>query len=177
MKLKHSKSLINFLVLSIFALSGCPKIPPIKTYEQAKKEVEAQGPLVTPTVEVREGYKPGNSIVIAKGTTAPNNGILIDKDRATYLAAIKAERDRRRSELETVKKQAAINKLIYESILDNVKARANHFRWWHDNKGWIGFVLGGTIVGSLVIGLVYALTNGKGVNNASTNVLVNQPIR
>ena len=195
MKSRHWKNSTNYLDLNIFStplllilvgisitcasifLGGCLKIPPIKTYEQAKKEVEAKGAQITPPVEKREGYKPGESKVLPKGTAAPNNGILIDKDRATYLAAIKAERDRRRSELETVKKKAAIDKLIYESILANIKARANHFRWWHDNKGWIGFVLGGTIIGGLVVGLVYALTGGKGVSSASTNTMVLQPIQ
>ena len=159
--------------VSLF-LGSCLKIPPIKTYEQAKKEVEAQGPQITPPIETREGYKPGKSEVLPKGTAAPNNGILIDKERATYLAAIKAERDRRRAELEIEKKKAAIQKLIYESTLANIEARAKHMRWWHDNKGWIGFTLGGIIVGGLVVGLVYALSGGKGV---STNTMVMQPIR
>ena len=182
-KLNTNFTPVILIILGLFItgvslfLTGCPKIPPIKTYEQAKKEVEAQGPQVTPTIEEREGYKPGTSKVLPKDTPAPINGILIDKDRATYLAAIKAERDRRRTELEIALKKAAIDKLIYDSTLDNIKARANHMRWWHDNKGWIGFVLGGTIIGGLVVGIVYALTAGKGVSNATSNTLVLQPVK
>jgi len=169
--------IIGLFITGISLLfSGCLKIPSIKTYEQAKKEVEAKGSQVTPPIEIRESYKPGQSKVIPKDSTAPYNGILIDKDRATYLAAIKAERDRRRSELETTLKKAAIDKLIYDSTLENIKARANYMKWWHDNKGWIGFVLGGTLIGGLVVGIVYALTNGKGVN-ASTNTMVLQSIK
>lgn len=194
MRSKLSKNSINFLdhdhdtvagalllvvivlLIGSFAAGCAGKFPPVKTYDQAAKEVDAKGPLVTPPIEEREGYKPGKSEVITSGTAAPSNGILIDRDRAAYLAAIKGERDRRRKELAVERRKAAIERLIYESTIANLQARAKEQNnWWHSNKAIIGLVTGATIMGGLIIGLVYGLTKGNGIST-STNTMILQRI-
>jgi hypothetical protein len=57
MKRPGWKSSTSFCSLLAFLLVGCAagKIPPVKTYAQAKKEVEARGALVSPPVEEQKG--------------------------------------------------------------------------------------------------------------------------
>jgi len=160
--------------------SGCStvRIPPVKTYEQAKAEVTKRGPLVTKPIEQREGYKPGKSQVVKKDDPAPYKGIVIDGDKAAYYIAVKAERDRRRKELEAARKKAAIQEVIRESTIDHLKAKAlARGTWWEQNKGLVGFGLGVTVGMAIVVGLVYGLTRGDGVGSSSTNAHVVAPLR
>jgi len=153
-------------------------IPPVKTYEQAKAEVEKRGPLVTKPIEQREDYKPGKSQVVQKDAPAPYKGIIIDETKATYYVAVKAERDRRLKELEAARKNAAIKEVIYESTISHLKAKAlSQGTWWEQNKGLVGFGLGVTIGMAIVIGLVYGLTRGDGVNSTTPNAHVLVPVR
>jgi len=155
-----------------FGVGGCAtvKIPPIKTYEQAKKDVEAQGSLVSDPIETREGYNSGVSTPIAKGAVAPHNGILMDADKAKYYIAIKAERDRRRKELEAARKNAAIQKAIHDSALEHIQAKVkSNNTWWERNKGLMGLAFGTVIGIGLVVGVLYAVTGGKGTSTATTN--------
>jgi hypothetical protein len=160
--------------------SGCASvnIPPVKSYEAAKAEVEKRGPLVTKPIEERENYKPGKSQVIVKDAVAPHNGILMDKDKAAYYVAIKAERDRRAKELAAARKNAAIKQIIYESTIEHLKAKAlAQSTWWEQNKGLVGFGIGVTVGMAIIVGLVYGLTRGDGLSNSSTNTHVLVPAR
>ena len=155
--------------------TGCASasIPPVKTYEQAEAEVNKRGPLVTKPIEERENYKPGKSQVIKKDTPAPENGILIDQDKAAYYVAVKAERDRRLKELEAARKNAAIKQVIYESTIEHLKAKAlAQSTWWEQNKGLVGFGIGVTVGMAIIVGLVYGLTRGDGLRSSSTNAHV-----
>lgn len=167
------------ILLAISVLAGCAsvKIPPVKTYDQAKKEVEAMPPLVSPKVEKREGYKDGNSQAVVKGTVAPYSGLLLDEKRAKRLLAISAERNRRYTELEAARKKHAIQKLIYESALAHLRAKAAaRSTWWEENKGLAGLAIGGTIGMAVIVGLVYALTGGNGINSSSVNTHLLLPV-
>jgi len=168
------------LLLGLTMGTGCASasIPPVKSYEAAKAEVEKRGALVTKPIEERENYKPGKSQVITKDTPAPENGILINKDKAAYYIAVKSERDRRRKELEAARKNAAIKQIIYESTIEHLKAKAlAQSTWWEQNKGLVGFGIGVTVGMAIIVGLVYGLTKGDGVNSSSTNAHVLVPSR
>ncbi len=175
--------LIAVLVCLLGALSfgtGCAgvSIPPVKTYEAAKAEVEKRGPLITKPIEQRENYKPGKSQAIPKDTPAPYLGIVMDKDKAEYYIAVKAERDRRRKELEIARKTAAIKQVIYESTIDHLKAKAlAQNTWWEQNKGLAGFGIGVTVGMAIIVGLVYGLTRGDGLSSSGTNAYVLSPGR
>lgn len=181
MKRSGLRNSTNFLaILLAISFVGCAsvKLPPVKTYEQAKKEVEAMPPLVSPKVEVREGYKDGKSQPILKDTPAPHSGILMDEKRTKRLTAIAAERDRRYTELEAARKKAAIQKIIYESTIARLRAQAAaKSTWWEENKGLVGLVIGGAVGMAIVVGLVYGLTGGKGLNSSSTNTHILSPVR
>ncbi len=144
---------------------GCAstKVPPIKTYKQAKAEVAKLGPLVDDTLEKRLNQKTGKSTTVPKDGKAPYNGNLLDETRTRYYIAVKAERDRRRSELQAAREKAAIQRLVYESTIEHLKAKADaHNTWWSQNKGLAGFAIGVTIGMAIVTGLVYGLTKGQG---------------
>ena len=163
---------VTLLAAVALGMSGCatPSIPPIKTYEQAKKDVEAQGALVSDPIEVREGYSSGSSTAILKGSAAPHNGLLLDETKARYYVAIKAERDRRRKELEAARKNAAIQKAIYDSSLEHIQAKVKaNDTWWERNKGLMGLAFGTVLGVGLVVGVLYAVTGGKGASTATTN--------
>lgn len=167
------------LLIAFLVGTGCAsvKIPPVKTYEAAKAEVDKRGPLVTKSIENRENYKPGKKQVLKKDIPAPHSGILIDGDKAAYYIAIKAERDRRRKELEAARKNAAIKQIIYESTIDYLKAKAlARGTWWEQNKGLAGFSIGIIVGMAIVTGLVYGLTRGNGVS-VTTNAYVVAPVR
>ena len=158
-------------ILASIGASGCAaKLPPVKTYDQAAKEVMAKGPLVSAAIEKREGFKEGTSKVLKKGTPAPSNGSLIDRDKVVYYIAIKAERDRRRKELEASRKNLEIQKLIHKSALDHIaaKVKANN-TWWERNKGLMGLSFGTVIGIGLVVGVLYAVTKGQWMSTSSTN--------
>jgi hypothetical protein len=159
----------------IFGMSGCAttKVPPIKTYEEAKKDVEARGALVSDPIETREGYSEGTSVPLLKGAAAPHSGVLLDEAKTRYYIAIKAERDRRRKELEAARKNAAIQEIIHNSALEHIdaKVKANN-TWWERNKGLMGLAFGTVIGISLVVGVLYAVTGGKGASTtANAHVL------
>ena len=169
----------NGEVFLIGGAAGCAttKFPPVKTYEQAKKEVEARGSLVSPPIEKREGFKPGKSKKLNPGDAVPYKGLLADVDKILYYKAIQAERDRRRKELEYERKKSAIQKIIYESTLENLRARAKaQSSWWEQNKGLIGFSIGTAVGMAIVVGILYALTKGDGVNSGTnTHILRGLP--
>ncbi len=192
MKLSSSKSSTSFcswlIILAATALllgltvgtTSCAsvRIPPVKSYEAAKAEVEKRGPLVTKPIEERENYKPGTSQVIVKDVKAPISGLLINKDKAAYYVAVKAERDRRRKELKAARKNAAIKLLIYESTIEHLKAKAlAQSTWWEQNKGLAGFGIGVTVGMAIIVGLVYGLTRGDGLSSSSVNAHVLAPSR
>jgi hypothetical protein len=87
------------------------------------------------------------------------------------LAAIKAERDRRRKELEIERKKALIQKRIYESTIDHLKGKLDQrSSWWEQNKGLLGFAIGTTVGMAIVVGIVYALTGGKSPVTTNTHI-------
>lgn len=168
------------LLMAIALGTGCGtvSVPPVKTYKQAQAEVEKRGPLVTKPIEERENYKPGTSKPIAKDTPAPRNGIIIDKDKAAYYIAIKAERDRRLKELAAARKKAAIQEVIRQSTIHHLEAKLRaRATWWEQNKGLVGFGIGVTVGMAIIVGLVYGLTRGDGLSNSSTNTHVLVPTR
>jgi hypothetical protein len=194
MKTNDSKNSISFsealwpllsataCFVTIFLLGGVgcktASIPPIKTYEKAQKEVDAMGPLVSAPIEKREGYKEGTSSVIKKDVVAPHSGILIDGDKAAYYVAVKAERDRRRKELEAARKNLEIQRIIHKSTLEHVEAKQKaHNTWWERNKGLMGFAIGTTVGMAIVVGVMYALTKGSGMGTTSSSVHVMQPVK
>jgi hypothetical protein len=153
-----------------FLLAGCAStLPKPKTYEEAAREVDARGPLVSLPVEQREGYEEGKSESIQKDQTANYSGILMDEKKVSKLVAIKAERDRRRTELEAISRKSEIQKLLYESTIDYQKAQLDaRATWWERNKLWVGFTLG-TVLGMVIVtGLTYGLTRGNGLATGST---------
>jgi len=159
-------------------LGGCGagKIPPVKTYKQAAKEVKAKGSLVSPPIEEREGYEAGISVVITKDATATFKGILIDEKKAARLAAIKAERDRRRKELQASREKAEIQKKVHDSVVAHLQAKIDSRNtWWEQNKGLVGLSFGVTIGMAIVLGLVYGLTKGQGLSTTTTNAHVLPP--
>lgn len=166
--------LVCFAAL-LLALSSCAttSVPPIKTYEQAKKEVDAKGVLVSAPIEKREGYPEGKSTVVKVGDASPHAGIVIDADKARYYVAIKAERDRRRAELEAARRNLEIQKVIHQSTLDHIEAKVKaHNTWWECNKGLMGLAFGVTIGVGLVVGVLYAVTKGEGVQaNSNTHII------
>jgi len=156
--------------LGVVGSSGCAtvKVPPVMTYEQAKKEVGARGSLVSGPIEKREGYSEGKSSVVKKGDLAPHAGIVIDADKARYYVAIKAERDRRRKELEAARQNLEIRKLINKSALEHIEAKVRaRNTWWERNKGLMGLAVGVTIGIGLVVGVLYAVTKGDGMQTSS----------
>jgi len=170
--------LLGAFVLILLSLSigtGCAAtaLPPVKTYEQAKKEVEARGPLVSKPIEEREGYSEGTSKVVKQGDPAPHAGMVIDADKARYYIAIKAERDRRRKELEAARVNLEIQKLIHQSALEHIdaKIKANN-TWWERNKGLMGLAFGTVIGVGLVVGVLYAVTKGKGASTTTNTHLL-----
>lgn len=185
--LKNSTSFFNIvlmvaaacLVASIlFGTNGCKtaNIPSVLTYEKANKEVDARGPLVSDPIEKREGYKEGTSTVIKKDAPAPHKGILIDADKAAYYVAVKAERDRRRKELEAARKNLEVQKLIHKSTLEHIVARERaHNTWWERNKGLMGLAFGTTLGIALTVGILYAVTRGSGINTTSSNAHILLP--
>jgi hypothetical protein len=162
-------------ILASVGANGCASanLPPVKTYDQAAKEVTAKGPLVSAPIEEREGFKEGTSKVVKKDETVPSNGILIDKDKAAYYVAIKAERDRRRKELEAARKNLEVQKIIHVSALDHIaaKVKANN-TWWERNKGLMGLAFGAVLGIGLTVGILYAVTKGQGTSTSSTNTHV-----
>jgi hypothetical protein len=165
----------SILLLVAFCLlglcGGCSvMLPKIKSYEEAAREVEARGPLVSAPVEQREGYEEGKSEPIQRDQAAPYSGILMDEKKATRLAAIKAERDRRRAELEAITKKAEIQKLIYESTVEHLKAKLEaKASWWERYKLFVGFGVGTVLGMAIVTGLTYGLTRGKGIDTGSSS--------
>lgn len=166
------------ITLLLILFGGCaPNIPKVKTYEEAAKEVDAKGPLVSPPIEKREGYEDGTATRLDAGQAAPKNGTLIDEKKLTLLIAIKAERDRRRTELEAERRKSEIQKIIYESTVANLKAQAEaRNTWWEQNKGLVGLTIGTTLGMAIVVGIMYALTGGKSIQT-STSALSTAPSR
>jgi len=176
---KSSTSSCEWILIAIAMLllavgsalgSGCAatKVPPIKTYKQAKAEVAKLGPLVDDTLEKRLGYKTGKSVTVPKDTKAPFNGNLMDEDKTRYYIALKAERNRRRAELQAAREKAEIQRRIYESTINHLKAKAeSRNTWWSQNKGLVGFAIGVTIGMAIVTGLTYALTKGQGASTTT----------
>lgn len=157
------------LVLSFLVGCATTSLPKLKTYEEAAREVDARGSLVSPPVEQREGYEEGKSETIQKDQPASYSGILMDEKKASKLIAIRAERDRRRVELEAISRKAEIQKLVYESAIDHLKARLDaKASWWDRNKLFVGFSLGAVLGMVIVTGLTYGLSRGRGLSTGST---------
>jgi len=173
-------AIVSLLMAVLLGTTGCATVtvPPVTSYEAAKAEVDKRGPLVTKPIEERENYKPGSSQVVKKDAPAPYKGILIDEDKAAYYVAIKAERDRRREELEAARKKAAIQQIIADSTIEHLSAKAlARGTWWEQNKGLVGFGIGIVVGMAIVTGLVYGLTRGDGVGTSSTNTHILVPVR
>lgn len=181
---KHAPALLLIIAAALlisalaFGVGGCAttKIPPVKTYEQAKKDVDARGSLVSDPIEAREGYKKGTSTTIVKGAAAPYNGIIMDANKIEYYIAIKAERDRRRKELQAARKNAAIQRVIHQSALEHINAKVKaKSTWWESNKGLMGFAFGTAIGIGLVVGVLYAVTSGKGTTTTTNSHILSLP--
>jgi hypothetical protein len=167
-----------FVVILAVIAFGCAtsKLPAVLTYAEAKKRVDAQGSLITPPVEKRKGLKPGTAKKLEKATPAPYKGLLLDRDAAAYYPAVEAERNRRRTELEAERKKSAIQKLIYESTIDHLRALAKkQSTWWERNRGLVGFSIGVAIGMGIVVGLLYAITKGQGMNTGSSSSAIMLP--
>jgi len=185
----YSNKVLAFVVIVTLASCATTKIPPILTYEEAKKQVDALGDQLSPTIEIREGFSPGakpESVTTGTEFTVPASstdasktfrlekpGLLIDESTIKYLTAIHGERDRRRQELESAYRSAEIKKRIYESTIEHFKAReASRGTWWEQNKGIVGLALGTTIGMAIVVGILYAVTGGKSISvNTQATVL------
>jgi len=161
---------VGLVVTVLFGAGGCKTagIPPIVTYEKASKDVDARGPLVSEPIEKREGFKEGTSVVVKKDDPTPHKGILIDADKAAYYVAVKAERDRRRKELQAARKNLEVQKIIHKSTLEHIEAKQRaHNTWWERNKGLMGLAFGTTLGIALTVGILYAVTKGSGANTSS----------
>lgn len=186
--MKHLMNSVSLSLLMLLApLVSCTagKIPPVVTYAQAAKEIEGKELLPTKIEDSKE-FKPGTSESLPTGTTiviktkdgqektvvTTSKGFYIDWDRAEYYAALKARRDRLRSDLETSLKKQHIDRRILESTVDHVaaKAEANN-NWFERNKGLVGFSIGTAVGMAIVVGLVYALTKGSGTVSTNAHVV------
>jgi hypothetical protein len=191
--MKDVRSLRNFcsiFLLAAVVLVGCSssskKGTTIPTYEKVKKDILAKGPLVKPKVETQHPWlKGGKARGVFKGETVQTvdpkdktkkvpvvwGAVVIDAKKAAELKAIKDQRDLLLKKLEATKLQRDANKIIYDAALQKAKEAAKR-TWWERNKGVVGLAVGGTIIGGLVIGLVYALTRGNGITvNTNAHVL------
>jgi hypothetical protein len=171
------EKLILLVVAAVF-LFGCAsaKLPAVLTYAEARKRVEAKGALVTPPVEKRKGLKRGSAKKVVKNAPAPYSGLLLDHDAAAYYPAVEAERDRRRKELEAERKRAAVQKLIYESTIDHLRALTKQqSTWWERNRGLVGFSIGVAVGMGIVVGLLYAITKGTGASTGTTSSAIMLP--
>ena len=164
MNLQRCFSLL--ILILAFALAGCPKVQKteIPTYADAKKKVLSNGALVKKPIEEREAklFKGGKAQGIKAGTAAPHTGVLINNKKAAELAAIKAERNRLRQELEAARLAKGTSKIIYEAAMERLKEEAQR-TWWEKNRGTVGLSIGIIVGSSLVLGVLYAVTKGDGV--------------
>ncbi len=172
-------------LLLCLSVVGCK--PTYKTtvpsYEAVKKQVLAAGPHVKDKVEDRENFLKGGSVAPVKsGTEVTINSatgpkqvkwgslVLDDKKVAEY-AAIKSERDRLRKDLETERIKAKTKEILYKASVAALAERGKR-TWWENNKGVVALTIGGTLGAALIVGLVYALTGGKGATVTSTHILL-----
>ena len=157
----------SLLVVALaVALTSCARPEPtrVPTYEQAKSQALAEGPLGRPSVEEREKLKCGDkAVALKKGPDVPHAGILITGDKAACFAAIRAERDRLRTEAEGRELQLRTNRIIRDAGIKALAEKAQR-TWWERNGGAVLFATGATIGAAIITGLVFALTRGNGVS-------------
>lgn len=165
---------IGVVAAVLFFLSGgCGQSlkTQIPTYDAAKTQVLKDGPLIDPAVEQREKLKPGTARAIKKGEPAPQDGILIDSDKAVLYKAIQAERDRRRTELEAERLRQRTQGVIYKAAVKRLEEETKR-SWWDRHKGGVLFAVGATVGMAIVLGVLYAVTRGQGAATSSTNAHV-----
>lgn len=184
---------VVFLVIiltSISCSSSTSKGTKIPTYEEAKKDVEAQGLLVKPPVEKQYTFLQGGKRAgLPKGTVItiidPDDhtktkiikwgALVIDEKKAAELRAIKIQRDLLLKKLEAEKVNNLTSKIIYKAGLEKAKEAAKR-TWWEKNGDTVGILLGGAIGMGILTGLIYALTKGNRVT-VNTNTMVLQEAR
>jgi hypothetical protein len=173
---------VSFLILSgicilliviIAGLTGCVgKIPSVKTYDQAVKEVNKEKKVVKEE-RVELELDPGKSEVLAKGVPMPYNGMATDRQRGIIYGKIKSQRNRLIIELYETKKASAIKIKILKSSNLRLKAQLDaSTTWWQRSKGEFGLAFGLTIGVAALVGLVYALTGGKGLTTSNSNPMI-----
>lgn len=176
------------LCISLFACSQT-KGTGVLTYEKAKKDVLARGPLVDPPVEkkykfIQGGHKaavPNKTVIEVWDPAKPTVKIkvewaaaVVDEKKIAEMHAIKIQRNQLLKKLQAVILEKETQKLIYLSSL-KAAAKAAERTWWEKYRGVMGLAVGGVIVGGLIVGLVYALTRGNGLT-VNTNAYV-LPVR
>lgn len=179
--------LAAFLAACSSSTSKGTKIP---TYEEAKKEVLAKGPLVKPPVEKQYKFlQDGQARGVFKGETVQTvdpkdktkkvpvtwGAVVIDKTKAAELQAIKVQRDLLLKKLEAAKLQRDANTIIYKAGLEKAREAAKR-TWWEKNGPAVGLAIGGTLGAALIVGILYALTRGSGVT-INTNAYVLPGVR
>lgn len=171
------------MLLALLPSCAAGKIPPIVTYADAIKEIDGKQ-LVPPKIEDEKDFQAGTSDPVPTGATitykdkdgnvktiiTKTGAFVIDRDRASYYAQLKARRDRLRADLETSLKKQYVDRRILESTVENVTARAKaEATWWERNKGLVGLATGTVLGMGIVVGLVYALTRGNGATTTTAN--------
>jgi len=182
----------SFVLFLAFTSSGCAssnKATKVPTYEEAKKQVLAQGNLVDAPVELKYDFlKGGQKGAVKSGTSVtiwdtkdPNStvsikwgAVVLSDKKVAELQAIKVQRDQLRSELEAERLQARTKSIIYQASLEAAR-EANQRSWWEKNQGIIALATGGTLGAALIIGIVYALTKGNGVTVNTNSMLLVKP--
>lgn len=153
------------LVALVLALDGCakPTRTEVPSYEKAKAAALREGPLSRPRVETRKKLRCADaSVALKKGAEVPHDGILITGDKAACLAAIRAERDRLRTEAEARELQMRTRRIISDAAIKRL-AEETKRTWWERNGGAVLFATGATVGAAIITGLVFALTRGSGV--------------
>jgi hypothetical protein len=125
-------------------------------------------------VEVREKLSKGKTAPIKRGDASPYNGVVVDEKQAARLAAIVKERDRWRKVVEAERIAQKTKDIIYNKSLEALRKQAQR-SWWERHKGEILLGTGAAIGIGIVLGVLYGLTKGSGVNTNTTVHILTRP--
>jgi hypothetical protein len=179
-----------FLVTVLTCCASSKKEVKIPTYEEAKKQVLAEGNLVDPPVEKKYKFLQGGKAAGVKSGTKvtvinPDNttkdidwgAVILNEKKAAELRAIKVQRDRALKDLKAERLRRRTKEIIYKASLEAMRLAAKR-TWWERNHGIVYFIVGGALGAGIITGIVYALTKGNGVTvNTNAHLLLPSGVR